>query len=84
MGKYCNQLTSDALLICLIKGASLLRKILSAAMDMAEHTISHNELSSTLSEEIKVSWTNQVEVWENDPTQLNPFEAIVKGTSHSK
>jgi hypothetical protein len=49
---------------------------------MAEHTVSHNELSSTFSEEILDSWTNQVEAWENDPTQLNPFEATVQGTRH--
>jgi hypothetical protein len=81
MGKYCNQHTCDALLMCLTKGASLHRKLLSAATDMAEHVISHNELSSTFSKEILDSWTNQVEAWENDPTQLNPFEAIVQGTS---
>lgn len=52
---------------------------------MAEHTISHNELSSTFSKEILDSWTKEVEAWENDPsdpTQLNPFEATVQGTSH--
>jgi len=48
---------------------------------MAEHTISHNELNSTFPEEILDLWTKQVEAWENDPTQLNPFEAIVQGTS---
>ena len=69
------------MLVCLTKGASLRRKLLSAATDMAEHTISHNELSSTFSEEILVLWTNQVESWEIDATQLNPFEAIVHGTS---
>ena len=68
--------------VCLTKGASLRRKLLSAATDMAEHTISHNELSSTFSEEILVLWTNQVESWEIDATQLNPFEAIVHGTSY--
>jgi len=82
MGKYCNQHTCDALLMCLTKGASLHRKLLSAATDMAEHVISHNELSSTFSKEILDSWTNQVEAWENDPTQLNPFEATVPGTSY--
>lgn len=49
---------------------------------MAEHTISHNELSSTFSTEILDSWTNQIEAWENDPTQPNPFEATVQGTSY--
>ena len=86
MGKYCNQHTSDALLtsgnMCITKGASLLRKLLSAATDMAEHTISHNELSSTFSKEILESWTNKVEAWENDPTQPNPFEATVQGMSY--
>ena len=70
------------LLMCLIKGVSLHWKLFSAAMDMAEHTISHNELSSTFSKEILVSWTNQVKAWESDPTQLNPFEAIVQGMSY--
>jgi len=79
MGKYCNQHTSNALLMYLTKGASLHRKLLSAATDMAEHTISHNELSSTFSKEILDSWTNQVEAWENDSTQPNPFEATVQG-----
>jgi hypothetical protein len=68
MGEYCSHHTSDALLMCLTNGASLRCKILSAATDMAEHTIGHNKLSSTLSEEILVSWTNQVEAWENSLT----------------
>ena len=73
---------SDALLMCLFtKGASLHRKLLSAATDMTEHTIGHNKLSSTFSEEILVSWTNQVKAWENNPAQPNPFKVIVQGTS---
>ncbi|KAF8804837.1 hypothetical protein BYT27DRAFT_7225178 [Phlegmacium glaucopus] len=60
-------------------GASLCRKLLSAATDMAEHTISHNELSSMFPKEILNSWTKQVKAWENDPTQLNPFKAIIQG-----
>jgi hypothetical protein len=49
---------------------------------MAEHTISHDQLSSTFSEEILASWKNQVEAWENDSTQMNPFETTVQGMSY--
>ena len=73
MGKWCITQVPQ-------KGASLHQKLLSAATDMAEHKIGHNEISSNFSEEILVSWTNQVKAWENDPTQPNPFKAIIQGT----
>ena len=79
ISKYYRNQREWCITDCLTKGASLCRKLVSAATDMAEHTISHNELSSTFSEEILDLWTKQVKVWENDPTQLNSFEAIVQG-----
>ncbi|KJA23493.1 hypothetical protein HYPSUDRAFT_137710, partial [Hypholoma sublateritium FD-334 SS-4] len=54
-------------------GASLLRKIMAAAREMAEHTIGHQQLESTISERNLTEWTAAVEAWEEDTSQPNPF-----------
>ena len=54
-------------------GASLLRKIMAAAREMAEHTIGHQQLESTISTENIAEWTDAVEAWEKDTSQPNPF-----------
>ncbi|KDR84201.1 hypothetical protein GALMADRAFT_56241, partial [Galerina marginata CBS 339.88] len=64
-------------------GASLRRKLISAATDMAELTIAHNELSSTLPQPTLLLWTQQVEAWEKDPKQPNPFESEVTGPTQA-
>ncbi|KAF9038742.1 hypothetical protein BJ165DRAFT_1352555, partial [Panaeolus papilionaceus] len=56
--------------------ASLLkRRLFTAAIDMAEHTIEYNDLSSTIPEsELKV-WIMELEKWEADPdNHPYPFE----------
>ncbi|KAF8062351.1 hypothetical protein FPV67DRAFT_1563697 [Lyophyllum atratum] len=52
-------------------GATLLRKLRSAANDMAVHTIAHEELTASLPPETVLEWTKEVEAWENDP-QIDP------------
>jgi len=61
-------------------GTTEKRKMEAAALDMAEHVIEHNELSSTIPEDLLTLWTNQVQEWEQDSSQPNPFEAVFDGT----
>lgn len=46
---------------------------MAAAREMAEHTIGHQQLESTISEENIAEWTAAVEAWEDDTSQPNPF-----------
>jgi hypothetical protein len=62
-----------------ILGASLLRKIMAAARDMAEHIIAHRQLESTLSQDDIDEWLLAVEAWESDSSKPNPFETTVSG-----
>jgi hypothetical protein len=78
MSSYAHLTTQEPSL-----GATLLRKILSAATDMAEHCIAHEELNSTLLPTTVALWTEQVEAWEDDPTCPNPFEMTAQGTNES-
>jgi len=55
------------------------KKAMLAGLDMAEHVIAHDELSSTISETILEAWTLEIEAWEQDPTQPNPFEEKIEG-----
>ena len=41
---------------------------------MAEHSISHQELESTLPITSLNQWTKDLKIWETDPSQPNPFE----------
>ncbi|KAF8166405.1 hypothetical protein BJ912DRAFT_1025886 [Pholiota molesta] len=64
-------------------GASLLRKIMAAARDMAEHIIAHRQLESTLSQDDIDEWLLAVEAWESDSSKPNPFETTVSGPTQA-
>ena len=53
-----------------------------AARDMAEHTISHAEMSSTIPEDTRKRWEEMVQLWEQDKTQPNPYEVTSSGEQH--
>lgn len=55
----------------------MLRKIKAAASDMVEHVVAHRELNDSLPPEDVLLWTCEVEAWERDPREQNPFEATV-------
>ena len=46
---------------------------------MAEQTIAHQELESTLPSASIDQWTKDLEIWEADPSKPNPFEITVTG-----
>ncbi|KIM37573.1 hypothetical protein M413DRAFT_56267, partial [Hebeloma cylindrosporum] len=60
-------------------GQTLRRKIIAAAKDMAELTIAHQQLESTLPSASIDQWTKDLESWEADPSKPNPFEITVTG-----
>jgi hypothetical protein len=61
-------------------GVAMKKKIMAAMLDMAEHVIEHDELCSTIPEEMLTVWTEQFEDWKRDLTHLNPFDNISEGT----
>ncbi|KAF8170553.1 hypothetical protein BJ912DRAFT_933216 [Pholiota molesta] len=67
----------------LAPSASLLRKVMAAARDMAEHVIGHQELESTISRESLDEWTKEVEAWEANSSLRNPFESTVSGPTQA-
>jgi len=62
-----------------ILGSSMAKKAMLAGLDMAEHVIAHDELSSTFSDDIVENWMLEIEAWEKDSTAPNPFEEKVEG-----
>lgn len=75
-------LHTDALLHPLMHhpGITMKKKTMTAALDMAEHVIEHEELCSTIPEETLAVWTAQIEDWERDATKPNPFSEVFEGT----
>jgi hypothetical protein len=61
-------------------GIAMKKKIMAAALDMAEHVIDHNELCSTIPEQTLAVWTKQLTDWERDSNRPNLFEETVEGT----
>ncbi|RXW17178.1 hypothetical protein EST38_g8677 [Candolleomyces aberdarensis] len=59
-------------------GDSLLKKLITATSDVAEHVIAHQELEATISPDKLRSWTEAMVAWELDPTKPNPYEVTVK------
>jgi hypothetical protein len=60
-------------------GIAMKKKVLTAALDMAEHVIEHNELVSTIPQQALESWTARIEEWERDSTKPNPFDETTEG-----
>jgi len=55
----------------------MLRKLKEALPKRAEHQVALDELEEGLNEEYGAAleqWRTQVEIWENDVAQPNPFE----------
>ena len=50
-----------------------------AARDMAQYTISHNEMTSTIPEETIARWEEMIQLWEADKSQPNPYEVTSSG-----
>jgi hypothetical protein len=48
-----------------------------AASDMYDHVISHAEYERSLPPDSIARWTVEVEAWEKDPSQPNPYEITV-------
>ncbi|RXW13753.1 hypothetical protein EST38_g12102 [Candolleomyces aberdarensis] len=59
-------------------GNSLLKKMVTAASDVAEHVIAHQELEATISPKKLQAWTEAMLAWELDPSSPNPYEVAVK------
>ncbi|RXW14662.1 hypothetical protein EST38_g11191 [Candolleomyces aberdarensis] len=59
-------------------GDSLLKKMITATSEVAEHVIAHQELEATIDAEKLRSWTEAMVAWELDPTNPNPYEVTVK------
>ncbi len=55
------------------------KRIMTAALNMAEHIIEHNELCSTIPEQTLILWTKQIEDWEQDASNPNPFDDKIEG-----
>ena len=59
-------------------GAGLLRKIKNAIPDRNEHVRDFLQFSESLLASSVLQWSEMVEYWEKDNTQLNPFAPTVK------
>lgn len=55
------------------------KKIMTAALNMAEYAIAHDELCSTIPDQTLLLWTEEIEKWERDSTNTNPFEEVTDG-----
>ncbi|KAJ2936266.1 hypothetical protein H1R20_g828, partial [Candolleomyces eurysporus] len=58
-------------------GNSLLKKMVTATSDVAEHVIAHQELEATLDREQLQSWMEAMTTWELDLANPNPYELYV-------
>lgn len=60
-----------------ITGSSLFRKMKAATSDMYDHVISHSEYERSLPASSIARWTAEVEAWERDSSQPNPYEFTI-------
>ncbi|KAG6849215.1 hypothetical protein H0H93_010409 [Arthromyces matolae] len=54
-------------------GRHLLRKLKLAVTELTDHYIAHFQLSASLPKDLVVKWTKEVETWEKNPKEENPF-----------
>jgi hypothetical protein len=54
-------------------GSSLLRKIMIAIAQKAKHDQALQDLTTSLDSQQVATWTAELDAWENDPSQPNPF-----------
>jgi hypothetical protein len=59
----------------------LLHKMKAAVNDMHNHVITHEELHQSFPGAAVDKWQGEVERWENDLSQPNPYVVRVQGTS---
>jgi hypothetical protein len=59
-------------------GDSLLKKLITATSEVAEHVIAHQELEATIDPAQFQSWTDAMLAWELNPTNPNPYEVAVR------
>ena len=52
---------------------------MAAGREMAEHTIDHQELERSMTPENLSLWTADIERWERDTSQPNPFTVTAAG-----
>ena len=48
--------------------------------DMYDHVITHEEFNQLFPHSAVTKWTSEVEVWEKDSSQPNPYVLTVEGT----
>ena len=61
-------------------GLTLLRKMKAAIDDMHNHVIAHEEFDQSFPHAAVTKWTSEVEAWEMDSSQPNPYVLTVEGT----
>ena len=61
-------------------GLTLLRKMKAAIDDMHDHVIAHEEFNQSFPHSAVTKWTSEVEAWEKDSSQPNPYVLTVEGT----
>jgi hypothetical protein len=60
-------------------GVTLFCKMKAVVNDMHNHVITHEELHHSLPHAVVTEWAAEVERWEKDLSQLNPYVIMVKG-----
>jgi hypothetical protein len=63
-------------------GLTLFRKMKAAVDDMHDHVIAHEELHQSLPHAAVAQWADEVERWEKDSSQPNPYVITVEGMYH--
>ena len=63
-------------------GLTLFRKMKATVDDMYDHVIAHEELHQSLPQVAVEQWVGEVERWEKDSSQPNPYVITVEGMYH--
>jgi hypothetical protein len=63
-------------------GLTLFRKMKAAVDGMHDHVIAHEELHQSLPHAAVAQWVDEVERWEKDSSQPNPYVITVEGMYH--
>jgi hypothetical protein len=53
-----------------------------AGSDMYDHVISHSDYEKSLPPASIAHWTAEIEAWERDPSQPNPYELTIISESN--
>jgi hypothetical protein len=63
-------------------GLTLFHKMKAAVDDMHDHIIAHEELHQSLPHVAVAQWVDEIERWEKDSSQPNPYVITVEGMYH--